>query len=320
MRRPLVGGVSECVMLQVIRNAKFGDIKLNLRIIFILILGVVLAISVASCKRRPLAVNPSEATLLGDLTVRDLDSFAICKDMEKYCVRESVVIRDVFKNQRFSHIKNNLVIVNGKKLAQIIQSARFSDADNLYAVYFLQVNDLDGSGEISDCHACGANLAIAIYQFHNKWKLFDVEHLSDFGAYGEIAIDKGSLRIYKESAARYLITFEDTGGNQGYFYTSRHIIAINTDVRKDLPTTHHQPSIKYIGAVTTGYTECGAKDAGEEWVGEISKIEVDRDSYLSPKIEMLKVVSSCATRRVVRREKIVYEHEKFKNQFVLSAK
>lgn len=216
-------------------------------------------------------INPASS---GNLIHNKAKDFKVCDNTNKYCVNESSVLRDIYNSERIE-ILNNIGLIGNKSVVQIIYSAKFYDGKDFYAIFLTQSNEISPTQGVATCHACRAKLGLAIYQYHNKWKIFSVEsNLHDGGSYGQIGIE-GNIKIYSFGTERFFITYDDSFMAQGYSSITSNIIAVNMDVIDSLISSSNVVKAYYRGYITTGESECGAKSDGIYWKGKLDLIKLN---------------------------------------------
>ena len=161
--------------------------------------------------------------------LKQITNFEICQNNSNTCITDDTVLRDLYPKQNIQII-HNIGMIENKILVSIIGSVKFNDGKDTYAIFLSQSNQIDGKQGIPTCHACGANLGIAIYQFHNKWKLFGiVNNIEEMGSFGYISVDKSLLNIYSSKSERFFITLNSSSMHQGYGGEYSHIFEVNSD-------------------------------------------------------------------------------------------
>jgi len=241
-----------------------------------------------------------------------INSLKICENNEKNCVSEHQALFDLFPKQSITVVANYGMIAN-KSLSHVIYSAKINDGKDLYAVFLLQTNEINENQGLSNCNACGAKLGIVVYQYHNKWKLFGAEpNLKDDGSNGKIEIVNNSFTAYSLGAEKLMLTYDTYGQAQGYENTSKSIIAINLDLWSSISTSS-KSNIKYVGYITTKESSCNAKKDGEYWNGVVI---FENINFSVPKVKMEKTISTCESKKVIKRESLIYDKVGSDKKFV----
>jgi hypothetical protein len=228
-----------------------------------------------------------------NLTNHNKVDFKICDNSGKHCIYEFTVLRDIYKNEK-TEIINNIGLMSNKKVVQIIYSAKFYDGKDSYAIFLTQSNEISPTQGIATCRACRSMLGLAIYQYHNKWKIFVSEgNLHEGGSSGQIGIE-GNIKIYPNKTESFLITYDQNHMSQGYGGTTTNIIAVNTDIFDSILSSSSVVKAVYQGSITTEESECGAKNDGIYWKGKLEYIKVNAiDSYF----KLHKQKNKCNTKK-----------------------
>ena len=228
-----------------------------------------------------------------NLTNHNKIDFKLCDNSSKHCVNEYTVLRDIYNNEKIEII-NNIGLMSNKKVVQIIYSAKFYDGKDLYAIFLTQSNEISPTQGIATCRACRSMLGLAIYQYHNKWKIFASEsNLHEGGSSGRIGIE-GNIKIYPYRTESFLITYDENHMAQGYGGTTTNIISVNTDIFDSLLSSSSVVKAVYQGFITTEESECGAKNDGMYWKGKLEFIKVNAiNSYF----KLYKQKNKCDTKK-----------------------
>ena len=228
-----------------------------------------------------------------------IKSLEVCHEL--LCVSESAVLGDLFPKQNISII-DNYGISKDKSLIHVIYSAKFSVGKDLYGFFITQANAISSQQVLENCHACGATLGVAIYQFHNKWKLFGAQpNLGEAGANGKISIEDKSFSIYPMGTERFMITYDTYDQGQGFEVTSRNLIFVNSDLLSSI-TTNGKNEINYYGFFPVRESSCNARDDGDFWNGLVT---FENTEAFIPRIIMQKIKGSCLTKKTIQVEKVV---------------
>lgn len=247
------------------------------------------------------------------IVVKKIESLQICIDGSKNCINERRVISDLFKKKYVTMI-NNYGMIGSDLLIGINNSVKYYDGKDYYAIFILHSNKLDANG-IQDCHACAPNIGIAIYQFHNNWKLFAVNNnITDLGSFGTLMIDSENFKIIPIADEKFLITIGYGYMNQGYSEQSEVIFAVNYQYSFGDSKTDNTVPIKYLGYIPTGGSQCGARKDGEEWSAELSFNTTQKNGALTATVQ--KNFQRCGKGGGNRIEKDLFKYEKIKNEFI----
>jgi hypothetical protein len=245
-----------------------------------------------------------------------ISNFEICQNDRDSCVDEHTALRDLYKNQSIEII-NNFGMIEDKTLVSIIGSLKFSDGKDLYAIFFSQSNKIEPKQGLSTCHACGANFGMAIYQFHNKWKLFGVNNnIDELGSFGFIPIDKSNLQIFPASPERFYITLSLSFMAQGYIEEKTIFFEVNSDALYPIKSDN---LVKIIskGFISTGESSCNAKADGEEWT---SRFNFKNIKSAQPTIKLVKYYNKCGIKKTFRTQELNYVYNHSKKGFSTSDK
>jgi hypothetical protein len=220
------------------------------------ITALLLCILVSACDRgtpaTKLTVKPPEQVVV--TTNSNLD---VCEHTTGTCVFASQALRDLATTEALTEV-NNLQLTKGGDLVAVIASIRYLDNKDLYAIFFTQTTGLNGT-----CHACAPHIGVAVYQFHNSWKLFAKNPaVKDIGSWGKISDGSPVFNVLPESTENFLITIMEDYGNQG---TQRNMHFIDVGVVDVNPNA----TISYLDAIVVSTEDCSGHGQGEDWTSDL---------------------------------------------------
>jgi len=274
----------------------------------ILLFSCLLLDATSHAREDDLTINKKRSTV-----VKKIESLQICINGSKDCINERRVISDFF-NKEYITMINNYGVIGNDTLIGLNNSVKYYDGKDYYAIFILQTNKLDANG-IQDCHACAPNIGIAIYQFHNNWKLFAVKNnITDLGSFGTLMIDSGNFKIIPVAEEKFLISIGYGFMNQGYSEQSEVIFAVNYQYRFGESPIDNTVPIKYLGYIPTGGSQCGAREDGEEWSAELSFNTTQKNGQLTATVQ--KNFQRCGKGGGNRMEKDLFKYDAHKNEFI----
>lgn len=193
---------------------------------------------------------------------KGIENFEVCKD--KSCVSGETALNDIYP--RMTSI-NNVGIYPNVGLFSLVKSIRYNDGKDLYAIFLTQLNPVS-QGEISTCHACGAILGVAVYQYHNGWKLFARSNtVAELGSWGSIP-GSGSwgVQFFSGGPENFIMGLEDGYLAQGYSVGGLQLIGVSPN-----GVNQFQSPMRYLGSIATSASDCGTgNEKGNDWEGKVS--------------------------------------------------
>ena len=237
------------------------------------------------------------------LTVRTATNFDVCEPTSQTCVDAGQALTDLATAEELTKI-DNLELTKTGDLIAVIASIRYVDNKDLYAIFLTQATPPN-----STCHACAPHIGVAVYQFHNSWKLFAKNStVKDIGSWGKISDGTPVLNVLPVSTENFLITITDEYNNQGTM-RNMHFIDVGT-----VDATLNR-RVNYLDSVVVSTQDCSGTSPGEDWT---SDLQVNSHVY-PPKITQIRKYYSkiCSDDKTVAYQKTVnyeFEYGKFHAQ------
>lgn len=248
-----------------------------------------------------------------NLKLVGLNSLKICAKSNKDCIYDYQVLRDLYSDESISAV-SNYGIVKNNVLVTLINSVKYDDGKDLYAIFLAQSTKFDGQG-LSSCHACPPTLGIVVYQFHNKWKLFSSNNnVTGFGSFGKISISQKEFSVLPMASEKFIILLKSTDGGQGYETTTTSIIKVNTDSLYDI-NSKNTVKMRQVGYITSGASNCGAgaDGDGEEWTSKILFNKMSNSRL--PSIKIIKSFNKCGSKLLLKKETVVLNYDWSKEKY-----
>jgi hypothetical protein len=246
-----------------------------------------------------------------NLSIKSLQTFGICakKDSDPRnrgdCITEYQVLEDLYRGKSFGSLRH-FGLIGQSTFVTVINSIKFLDGKDTYAIFFAQKNEIDKDQGLTSCRACSATLGIAVYQHHNKWKLFAANNaVVKTGEWGKIEIDKENLKVFSLGTEKFMIFLESSSIAQGYETAMTDIIGVNTSSGYQF-TSDGRAEVRYLGSIETASSDCGAKEQGGFWV---SKLALHRVTSSLPEMRLTVLNGTCGKSSLTPRGQVVFKFD-----------
>ncbi len=253
-----------------------------------------------ACQKQDQITPPVRPSV--DVKVKYQNSMDIRRENNSNCIFPFEALGDIYQLKGQASIIDDIAMVQTQGLAKIVSSIKYNDGRDLYAIFLTEIFGVDSDG-FSSCHACGTKLGIAVYQYHNEWRLLsrNPDIVDKFGSYGIANLNgnDNKINIIPIGVENFLITLTESDGGQGYENSSQKIIEVNSNKFN----TNHPLSISDMGSIDTGGSDCGSSQPSEKWTGDI---KYDKNS-VSPVITVTKNYVNCAGDKINNKPVVIYK-------------